>query len=158
MDDKRQQIDLISGVASSRGSNGFTLYLPRGCLTVYTPRHTYDHPLCAERRLSQYKHNLSRPPAVVTAKQLRKTVPWISACSSRSERRVFTASSPSDANPTYAYRYNTYIYIPGIFQVYNRVGNVGVGGNKTLLVYLEKKKQPTQPLLNRMTVSLVYGL
>lgn len=39
MDDRLQRIDLISGVAISRGSNAYTIniYLPRGCPTISRP-------------------------------------------------------------------------------------------------------------------------
>ena len=37
---QRQWIDLTYAVANSRDSNGFTIQLPRGCLTVYTLRDT----------------------------------------------------------------------------------------------------------------------
>ena len=37
MVDSLQRIDMFSGAATSRGSNGYTMYLPRGCLKIYTP-------------------------------------------------------------------------------------------------------------------------
>ena len=36
MDDSVELIDLLPGVATSRDSNGVTMYLPHGCLTINT--------------------------------------------------------------------------------------------------------------------------
>ena len=39
MDDSFNEFDLVSGVATSRDSNGITMYLPLGCLTISTTRY-----------------------------------------------------------------------------------------------------------------------
>ena len=46
------------------------MYLPRGCLTLYTLRDTIIPP-CAELRFSPRENGLTRLPAVVTAENER---------------------------------------------------------------------------------------
>ena len=54
MDDSIELIDLFSGVATSRDSSGYAMYLPRGCLVIETISHwvIYDHSPYAELRFS----------------------------------------------------------------------------------------------------------
>ena len=78
-------------------------------------------PLCGVKALPAPKWSNSAASRGDRKKQKQKTLPWLS--SSRSERRVSTASSPTDANPTQP----IYIYImPGIY--YRRGLGLRVGG------------------------------
>ena len=73
--------NLFSGVATFRDSNGYTMYLPRGCLIIY--RYRYILPvrdtirsfhLCEVKVLHPTKNDPTRPPVVVTAKKKKETL------------------------------------------------------------------------------------
>ena len=68
---QRQWIDMFSGVTTPRDSNGFTTWLPRGCLTMYTLRDTII-PLVRSWGSPRTKIIWLRPPAGVTAETANK--------------------------------------------------------------------------------------
>ena len=64
MDDSVNTLFFFSGVAMSRDSNGFSMYLPRGCLIIYTHyqvRDTTIPPCAGENDLL-----ITRPLALAT--------------------------------------------------------------------------------------------
>ena len=89
-------------MTTSRDSNGSTMKLPRGCLTLYTLRDV-SIPLVRSKGSSPRTNNMTRLPAETDrqkTKNTNKMVPWLS--SSSSERYVFQCRcQPTPTQPVY---------------------------------------------------------